>query len=137
MGSSVQPMTSAKSGHKRHRQDRRRRKSWVGKSRGVYETPGGTLIMATHRDRIAGLFGRRATKGHLASVTYAQVKTQEFVTGSITLFSTRQPECKPHLTPQPLSAGDDFVRYRQLQSYDAEGFISLLGFLRQFIQALP
>lgn len=75
------------------------------KSRGVYETPGGTLIMAAHRE-LESLCLDRETRYHkdILSITYAQLvydgrwftplrealdafiaTTQETVTGSVTL----------------------------------------------------
>jgi argininosuccinate synthase len=75
------------------------------KSRGVYETPGGTLIMAAHRE-LESLSLDRQTRYHkdILSITYAQLvydghwytplrealdafiaKTQDAVTGSVTL----------------------------------------------------
>jgi argininosuccinate synthase len=119
------------------------------KSRGVYETPGGTLIMAAHRELEALCLDRqtRYQKDQLA-IAYAQLiydghwftplrealdaffgKTQEVVTGSVTLSL-----CKGTMTirsrKSPFSlyrkdiASFDTAGYNQ---HDAEGFINLLG----------
>jgi argininosuccinate synthase len=119
------------------------------KSRGVYETPGGSLIMAAHRE-LEALCLDRQTRYHkdLLAITYAQLvydgqwftplrealdafiaKTQEVVTGSVTLSL-----CKGTMTIK--SRKSPFSLYRKdIASFDtsgynqkdAEGFINLLG----------
>jgi len=119
------------------------------KSRGVYETPGGTLITAAHRE-LESLCLDRQTRYHkeLLSITYAQMvyeghwftplrealdaffaKTQEVVTGSITMTLYRG-------TMAVKSRQSPFSLYRQdiasfdtgsYDHHDAEGFIKLLG----------
>ena len=119
------------------------------KSRGVYETPGGTLITAAHRE-LESLCLDRQTRYHkeLLSITYAQMvyeghwftplrealdaffaKTQEVVTGSITMTLYRG-------TMAVKSRRSPFSLYRQdiasfdtgsYDHHDAEGFIKLLG----------
>ena len=119
------------------------------KSRGVYETPGGTVIMAAHRELEALCLDRQTRyQKELLSITYAQMvydghwftplrealdaffaKTQEVVTGSITMSL-----CKGTMTVR--SRKSPFSLYRQdIASFDtggynhndAEGFINLLG----------
>ena len=119
------------------------------KSRGVYETPGGTLITASHRE-LESLVLDRATKYQkdLLSVSYAHLvyegqwftpvrealdaffnKTQEIVTGSVTMSLYKG-------TMAVKSRKSPFSLYRQdIASFDtggynhkdAEGFINLLG----------
>jgi argininosuccinate synthase len=119
------------------------------KSRGIYETPGGTLIMAAHRELEALCLDRqtRHKKDELA-ITYAQLiydghwhtplrealeaffqKTQETVTGSVTLSLY-----KGNLTV--VGRRSPYSLYRHdIASFDtggenhkdAEGFINLLG----------
>jgi argininosuccinate synthase len=115
------------------------------KSRGVYETPGGTLITAAHRE-LESLCLDRQTRYHkdLLSVTYAQLvyeghwftplrealdafvaKTQEVVTGSVTLALY-----KGNLTVT--SRTSPYSLYRaDIATFDtgvdAEGFINILG----------
>lgn len=119
------------------------------KSRGVYETPGGTLIMAAHRE-LESLCLDRQTRYHkdILSVTYAQLvyeghwftplrealdaffaKTQETVTGSVTLSLYKgNLAVKGRTSPYSLYRKDiasfDTGNYDQ---QDAEGFINLLG----------
>jgi len=119
------------------------------KSRGVYETPGGTLIMAAHRE-LESLCLDRQTRYHkdILSVTYAQLvyeghwftplrealdafvaKTQEVVTGSVTLGLYKgNLTVKSRTSPYSLYRADiasfDTGNYDQ---HDAEGFINLLG----------
>src|SRR5881396_2555010 len=119
------------------------------KSRGVYETPGGTLIMAAHRELEALCLDRqtRYQKDQLA-IAYAQLvydghwftplrealdafmaKTQETVTGSVTLnlykgnlaVASRQ---SPYSLYRQDIASFDTGSY---DHHDAEGFIKLLG----------
>jgi argininosuccinate synthase len=119
------------------------------KSRGVYETPGGTLVMAAHRE-LESLCLDRQTRYHkdILSITYAQLvydghwftplrealdsffmKTQEFVTGSVTLALykgniTVKSRTSPHSLYQADIASFDTGNYNH---HDAEGFINLLG----------
>lgn len=119
------------------------------KSRGVYETPGGTLILAAHRE-LESLCLDRQTRYHsdILSVFYAQLvydghwftplrealdafysKTQEFVTGSITLALYKgNLVVKSRTSPCSLYQADiaslDTGNYNH---HDAEGFINLLG----------
>jgi argininosuccinate synthase len=120
------------------------------KSRGVYETPGGTLIMAAHRELEALCLDRQTRyQKDLLAISYAQLvydghwftplrealdafiaKTQEVVTGSVTLSL-----CKGTMTIK--SRKSPFSLYRKdIASFDnsggyshadAEGFINLLG----------
>ena len=119
------------------------------KSRGVYETPGGTLVLTAHRE-LESLCLDRLTRYHkdLLSTTYAQLvydgqwftplresldafftKTQEFVTGSITLALYKgNITVKSRTSPCSLYQADiasfDTGNYNHR---DAEGFINLLG----------
>ena len=119
------------------------------KSRGVYETPGGTLVLAAHRE-LESLCLDRQTRYHsdILSVSYAQLvydghwftplrealdafftKTQEFVTGSITLALYKgNLSVKSRTSPCSLYQADiasfDTGNYNH---HDAEGFINLLG----------
>jgi argininosuccinate synthase len=119
------------------------------KSRGVYETPGGTLILTAHRE-LESLCLDRQTRYHsdILSVFYAQLvydghwftplrealdafftKTQEFVTGSITLALYKgNLIVKSRTSPCSLYQADiaslDTGNYNH---HDAEGFINLLG----------
>ncbi len=119
------------------------------KSRGVYETPGGTVIMAAHRELEALCLDRQTRyQKDILAITYAQMvydghwftplrealdafiaKTQEVVTGSITMSL-----CKGTMTIK--SRKSPFSLYRQdlasfdtggYNHHDAEGFINLLG----------
>jgi len=119
------------------------------KSRGVYETPGGTLITAAHRE-LESLVLDRQTQYHkdILSITYAQMvyegqwfnplrealdaffeKTQEVVTGSITMSLYKGTmTVKSRVSPFSLYRQDiasfDTGSYNH---HDAEGFINLLG----------
>jgi argininosuccinate synthase len=119
------------------------------KSRGVYETPGGTLITAAHRE-LESLVLDRQTRHHkdILSITYAQMvyegqwftplrealdaffeKTQEVVTGSITMSLYKGTMAvKSRVSPFSLYRQDiasfDTGSYNH---HDAEGFINLLG----------
>jgi argininosuccinate synthase len=124
------------------------------KSRGVYETPGGTLIMTAHRELEALCLDRqtRHKKDELA-ITYAQLvydghwhtplrealdafftKTQECVTGEVTMslykgnlsvVSRKSPySLYRHDIASFDAAGHNQGGYNQK---DAEGFINLLG----------
>ena len=119
------------------------------KSRGVYETPGGTVIMAAHRELEALCLDRQTRyQKDILAITYAQMvydghwftplrealdaffaKTQEVVTGSVTVSL-----CKGTMTIR--SRKSPFSLYRKdIASFDtggynqkdAEGFINLLG----------
>ena len=119
------------------------------KSRGVYETPGGTLIMAAHQELESLCLDRqtRYQKG-LLSMTYAQLvyeghwftplrealdaffeKTQEVITGSVTMRLYKGTmTVKSRKSPNSLYRKDiasfDTGSYNH---HDAEGFINLLG----------
>jgi argininosuccinate synthase len=119
------------------------------KSRGVYETPGGTLIASAHRE-LESLCLDRQTRYHkdMLGMTYAQLvydghwftplrealdafflKTQEVVTGSVTLALYRGTlAVKSRKSPFSLCRHDlaslDAGGYH---SRDAEGFINLVG----------
>jgi argininosuccinate synthase len=119
------------------------------KSRGVYETPGGTLVMAAHRE-LESLCLDRQTRHQkdILSITYAQLvydgywftplrealdafvaRTQEFVTGSVTLALYKGnlnvvSRTSPHSLYQADIASFDTANYNHR---DAEGFINLLG----------
>jgi argininosuccinate synthase len=119
------------------------------KSRGVYETPGGTVITTAHRELESLCLDRQTQhQKDILSITYAQLvyeghwhaplrealdaffaKTQETVTGSITLSLYRG-------TIAVTSRKSPFSLYRQdiasfdtgtYNHHDAEGFINLLG----------
>jgi argininosuccinate synthase len=119
------------------------------KSRGVYETPGGTLIMAAHRELESLCLDRQTRyQKDILSVTYAQLvydghwftplrealdaffaKTQEFVSGSITLVLYKgnlnvKSRTSPHSLYEVEIASFDTGRYNP---HDAEGFINLVG----------
>ena len=109
------------------------------KSRGVYETPGGTLIMAAHRElevaRVsiakldirktssASRMRRWSTKAS-GSRRFREAldaffaKTQEVVTGSVTmsLYKGTMAVKSREVAVQPVPAGHRIIRYRQLQS---------------------
>ena len=119
------------------------------KSRGVYETPGGTLITSAHRE-LESLVLDRQTRYHkdILAITYAQLvydgqwftplresldaffeKTQEVVTGSITMSLYKGTMVvKSRVSPFSLYRQDiasfDTGSYNP---HDAEGFINLLG----------
>src|SRR5260370_22846935 len=119
------------------------------KSRGVYETPGGTLILAAHRELEALVLDRQTRyQKDILSITYAQMvyegqwftplreafdafftKTQEVVTGSVAMSLYKD-------TMAVKSRKSPFSLYRQdiasfdtgsYNHHDAEGFINLLG----------
>src|SRR5262249_24602953 len=113
------------------------------KSRGVYETPGGTLITTAHRELESLVLDRQTRyQKDILSVTYAQMvyeghwftplrealdafvdKTQETVTGSVTLNLY-----KGNITIA--SRKSPYSLYRDdLGSFetDAEGFINVIG----------
>jgi argininosuccinate synthase len=119
------------------------------KSRGVYETPGGTLITAAHRELEALTLDRQTKyQKDILSLSYARLvydgqwftplreamdaffnKTQEVVTGSITMtlykgtMAVKSRKSPFSLYQQDL-ASFDTGSYNQR---DAEGFINLLG----------
>ena len=119
------------------------------KSRGVYETPGGTLVTAAHRE-LESLCLDRQTRHQkdILSINYAQLiyeghwftplrealdaffaKAQEFVTGSVTLALYKgtlsvESRVSPHSLYQADIASFDTGNYNH---QDAEGFINLLG----------
>jgi argininosuccinate synthase len=119
------------------------------KSRGVYETPGGTLIMTAHRE-LESLCLDRQTRYHkdLLGITYAQLvydghwytplrealdaffaKTQETVTGSVTL-SLYKGNMAVTSRKSPYSLYRHDIASFDTGGYDnkdAEGFINLLG----------
>jgi argininosuccinate synthase len=119
------------------------------KSRGVYETPGGTLIMAAHRELESLCLDRQTRyQKDLLSITYGQMvyeghwftplreamdaffnKTQEVVTGAITMSLYKGTMAvKSRKSPFSLYRYDiasfDTGSYNH---HDAEGFINLLG----------
>jgi argininosuccinate synthase len=119
------------------------------KSRGVYETPGGTLILAALRELESLCLDRQTRyQKDILGMTYAQLvydghwftplrealdafftKSQEFVTGSVTLALykgnlTVKSRTSPHSLYQADIASFDTGNYNH---HDAEGFISLLG----------
>ena len=119
------------------------------KSRGVYETPGGTLILAAHRE-LESLCLDRQTRYHkdILSITYAQLvyeghwftplrealdafmaKTQETVTGSVTL-SLYKGNLSVASRKSPYSLYRHDIASFDTGEYnhqDAEGFINLIG----------
>src|ERR1051326_6374744 len=119
------------------------------KSRGVYETPGGTLITAAHRE-LESLVLDRQTRCHkdILAITYSQMiyegqwftplreaidafftKTQEVLTGSVTLRLYKGTMAvKSRKSPFSLYRRD--IASFDTGSYnhrDAEGFINVLG----------
>jgi argininosuccinate synthase len=119
------------------------------KSRGVYETPGGTLITAAHRELESLVLDRQTRyQKDMLAITYAQMvyegqwftplreacdaifdKTQEVVTGSITMVLYKGTMAvKSRVSPFSLYRQDvasfDTGAYNHR---DAEGFINLLG----------
>src|SRR5437762_3380398 len=119
------------------------------KSRGVYETPGGTLITSAHRELESLVLDRQTRyQKDILAITYSQMvyeghcftplrdaldaffdKTQEVVTGSIAMSLYKGTmTVKSRISP--------FSLYRQdiasfdtggYNLHDAEGFINLLG----------
>lgn len=119
------------------------------KSRGVYETPGGTLIMAAlrelesicldrqtryHKDLLAITYGKLVYEGHWFTPLREALdaffaKTQEFVTGSVTLALYKgNLTVKSRVSPYSLYRQDiasfETDNYNQI---DSEGFIRVLG----------
>lgn len=120
------------------------------KSRGVYETPGGTILFAAHReleylclDRQTMHF-KEIISGKYAELVYDGVwysplrealdafvdKTQEFVTGTVRM-KLYKGSCTPAGTKSPYSLyNEEFVTFGRDEVYnqkDAEGFINLFG----------
>jgi argininosuccinate synthase len=119
------------------------------KSRGVYETPGGTLIMAAHRELESICLDRQTRyQKDLLSLTYAQLvydghwftplrealdaffaKTQETVTGSVTV-NLYKGNLSVVGRTSPYSLYREDIASFDSENYDqhgAEGFINLLG----------
>src|ERR1044071_9948257 len=119
------------------------------KSRGVYETPGGTLITAAHRELESLVLDRQTRyQKDILAITYSQMvyeghwftplreafdaffdKTQEVVTGSVTMTLCKGTMAvKSRISPFSLYRQDiasfDTGSYNH---HDAEGFINLLG----------
>ncbi len=119
------------------------------KSRGVYETPGGTLITAAHKELESLCLDRQTRQQKdILAITYAQMvyeghwftplrealdaffaKTQEVVTGSVTMRLYKGTmACTGRTSPFSLYRQDiasfDTGNYNH---NDAEGFINLLG----------
>jgi argininosuccinate synthase len=119
------------------------------KSRGVYETPGGTLILAAHRELESLCLDRQTRyQKDILSITYAQLvyeghwftplrealdafftKTQEFVTGSVTLALYKgslsvESRFSPHSLYQADVASFETGNFNH---HDAEGFVNILG----------
>ncbi|MEL7563359.1 MAG: argininosuccinate synthase [Dehalobacterium sp.] len=120
------------------------------KSRGVYETPGGTVLFAAHReleylclDRQTMHF-KEIISGKYAELVYDGLwysplrealdafvnKTQEFVTGMVRM-KLYKGSCTPAGTKSPYSLySEEFVTFGADEVYnqkDAEGFINLFG----------
>jgi argininosuccinate synthase len=120
------------------------------KSRGVYETPGGTVLYAAHReleylclDRQTMHF-KEILSGKYAELVYDGMwysplreamdafvdKTQEFVTGTVRM-KLYKGNCTPAGTKSPYSLyNEQFVTFGADEVYnqkDAEGFINLFG----------
>lgn len=120
------------------------------KSRGVYETPGGTVLYAAHReleylclDRQTMHF-KEIISGKYAELVYDGMwysplrealdafvdKTQEFVTGTVRM-KLYKGNCTPAGTKSPYSLyNEEFVTFGADEVYnqkDAEGFINLFG----------
>jgi len=120
------------------------------KSRGVYETPGGTVLFAAHReleylclDRQTMHF-KEIISGKYAELVYDGVwysplrealdafvdKTQELVTGMVRM-KLYKGSCTPAGTKSPYSLyNEEFVTFGADEVYnqkDAEGFINLFG----------
>ena len=120
------------------------------KSRGVYETPGGTLLHRAHQE-LEYLTLDRATMEYknIVSIKYAQLvydglwytplkealdafidSTQETVTGTVRM-KLYKGNCTPAGTKSPYSLyNKEFVTFGEDKVYnqkDAEGFINLFG----------
>jgi len=119
------------------------------KSRGVYETPGGTLIYAAHRELESLCLDRQTRyQKDLLSITYAQLvyeghwftplrealdafvdKTQETVTGSVTLNLYKgNLSVASRKSPYSLYRRDlGSFESGEYNHHDAEGFINIIG----------
>ncbi len=119
------------------------------KSRGVYETPGGTLIMAAHRELESLTLDRQTRyQKEMLSITYGQMiydgqwftplreamdaffnKTQEVVTGSITMslykgtMSVRSRQSPFSLYSYDIASFETGTQ----NSHNVEGFINVVG----------
>lgn len=120
------------------------------KSRGVYETPGGTILMEAHRQLEELVLDRETLKyKRLVSVEFAELvygakwfsplrealsafvtKTQELVTGT-TKFRLYKGNIIKEGTTSPYSLYDEdiasFTTGKLYDHHDAEGFITLYG----------
>lgn len=120
------------------------------KSRGVYETPGGTLLYLAHKELEALTLDRATTEyKNIISIKYAQLvydglwftplkdaldsfvdSTQQNVTGIVKL-KLYKGNCSPAGTKSPYSLySEEFVTFGEDEVYnqhDAEGFINLFG----------
>lgn len=120
------------------------------KSRGVYETPGGTLLYLAHKELEALTLDRATTEyKNVIGIKYAQLvydglwftplkdaldsfvdSTQKNVTGIVKL-KLYKGNCTPAGTKSPYSLySEEFVTFGEDEVYnqhDAEGFINLFG----------
>ncbi|ATW27240.1 argininosuccinate synthase [Candidatus Formimonas warabiya] len=120
------------------------------KSRGVYETPGGTVLYNAHRELEYLCLDRQTLHfKEIVAAKYAELvydgvwyapirealdgfvdKTQEFVTGTVRM-KLYKGNCTPAGTRSPYSLyNEEFVTFGEDQVYnqkDAEGFINLFG----------
>ena len=119
------------------------------KSRGIYETPGGTLITAAHRELESLVLDRQTRyQKDILAITYSQMvyegqwfaplrealdaffsKTQEVVTGSVTM-SLYKGTMAVKSRKSPFSLYRRDIASFDTGSYnhrDAEGFINVLG----------
>lgn len=120
------------------------------KSRGVYETPGGTLLYLAHKELEALTLDRATTEyKNIIGIKYAQLvydglwftplkdaldsfvdSTQQNVTGIVKL-KLYKGNCTPAGTKSPYSLySEEFVTFGEDEVYnqhDAEGFINLFG----------
>ena len=120
------------------------------KSRGVYETPGGTLLYLAHKELEALTLDRATTEyKNVIGIKYAQLvydglwftplkdaldsfidSTQENVTGIVKL-KLYKGNCTPAGIKSPYSLySEEFVTFGEDEVYnqkDAEGFINLFG----------
>ncbi len=120
------------------------------KSRGVYETPGGTLLYLAHKELEALTLDRATTEyKNVIGIKYAQLvydglwftplkdaldsfvdSTQQNVTGVVKL-KLYKGNCTPAGTKSPYSLySEEFVTFGEDEVYnqhDAEGFINLFG----------
>lgn len=120
------------------------------KSRGVYETPGGTLLYFAHKELEALTLDRATTEyKNIIGIKYAQLvydglwytplknaldsfveSTQQNVTGLVKL-KLYKGNCMPAGSKSPFSLyNEEFVTFGEDEVYnqkDAEGFINLFG----------